>query len=146
MTTDPGQLPEEGLPEAIPQAGCIIFRDGEVILRRTRAGEWVFPKGHVEPGESIEEAARREAAEETGLEVELDRLVGYVQFELDGRVHRVAYFTARVMRELPEWQQHAGQDAFAIPVEAVRDRLSFANSRELWDKARGLTLEKEKQE
>ena len=32
-----------------------------------RAGRWTIPKGHVEPGESIEQTALREGCEETGL-------------------------------------------------------------------------------
>src|SRR6218665_1680297 len=39
------------------------------IARRNRAGrlEWCLPKGHIEPGESPEQAAVREVAEETGI-------------------------------------------------------------------------------
>ena len=40
-----------------------------VIARRNRAGrvEWCLPKGHIEPGETPEQAAVREVAEETGI-------------------------------------------------------------------------------
>ncbi len=45
----------------------------EVLLVQPRAGQdkWGFPKGHVDPGESHEDAAVRETAEETGVAVEL---------------------------------------------------------------------------
>jgi 8-oxo-dGTP pyrophosphatase MutT (NUDIX family) len=57
-------------------AGGVVVRPGdggaEVLLasRRTRAGKlvWGLPKGLVEPGESPEEAARREVREETGYD------------------------------------------------------------------------------
>ncbi len=39
-------------------------------------GAWDLPAGYLDPGESPEEAARRETREESGLEVELVRLVG----------------------------------------------------------------------
>ena len=42
------------------------------LLLRHTAGHWDFPKGTMEPGESKEETAMRELAEETGLGVHLD--------------------------------------------------------------------------
>jgi len=60
----------------IEAAGAIIFaREGElyvVIIRRgrpPRQGAWTIPGGRIEPGETSAEAARREAREETGLDV-----------------------------------------------------------------------------
>lgn len=51
-------------------AGGIVIGDaGMIALIRNRGGDgsWLFPKGHLEPGETDEEAARREIEEETGL-------------------------------------------------------------------------------
>ena len=52
---------------------AVVVRDGRVLLVRRRnepdAGLWGFPGGHVEPGETCAECARREAAEETGVVV-----------------------------------------------------------------------------
>jgi 8-oxo-dGTP pyrophosphatase MutT (NUDIX family) len=51
-------------------AGGIVLGDrGTIAMIRNRGGSgaWLFPKGHVEPGESDEAAARREVEEETGL-------------------------------------------------------------------------------
>jgi ADP-ribose pyrophosphatase YjhB (NUDIX family) len=69
----------------LPAAGVLIERetaDGEpavLLLRRAvepGAGDWDLPAGYLDPGESMEEAAVREAREESGLGVELVRLVG----------------------------------------------------------------------
>lgn len=40
---------------------------GEILLVQHHAGHWGFPKGHIEKGENIKQAALRELQEETGL-------------------------------------------------------------------------------
>jgi len=59
-------------------ANAIIFNEaGQTLLtRREDNGLWCIPGGHLDMGESIERAAIREALEETGLNVEIERLVG----------------------------------------------------------------------
>lgn len=61
-------------------ASVIPERDGRIVLVRRAMnparGAWVFPGGYVDRGETIEEAARRETWEETGLTVRLERLLG----------------------------------------------------------------------
>jgi len=75
---------------------------GIVLIRRASdpfEGQWALPGGFVEIGEPVEAAATREAAEETGLAVELARLVGvYSDPERDPRGHNVSVaFLARVV-------------------------------------------------
>lgn len=57
--------------------GCIFNAKGEVLLqRRGDNNRWGFPGGAIEPGETIQEAAKREIKEETGLDVEVGKLIG----------------------------------------------------------------------
>jgi 8-oxo-dGTP diphosphatase len=80
----------------------IPVEEGVVLIRRGSGpfgGQWALPGGFVEVGETVEQAAVREAAEETGLAVELARLVGvYSDPDRDPRGHNVSVaFLARVL-------------------------------------------------
>lgn len=81
----------------------IITSEEKVVLIRRGTepfvGRWALPGGFVEVGETVEEAAIREAAEETGLAVEVAQLVGvYSDPERDPRGHNVSVaFLARVL-------------------------------------------------
>lgn len=58
---------------------AVIFRRlaGLVLLGRRPDGSWVFPGGKIERGETPQDTARREALEETGLDVIAVRIVGF---------------------------------------------------------------------
>jgi 8-oxo-dGTP diphosphatase len=77
------------------ERGVVLVRRGTEPFK----GQWALPGGFVEVGETLEEAAYREAAEETGLAVEVARLVGvYSDPERDPRGHNVSVaFLARVL-------------------------------------------------
>ena len=57
--------------------GCIFNKNGEVLLqKRADCNKWGFPGGAIELGETPEMAAIREVKEETGLDVEVNKLIG----------------------------------------------------------------------
>jgi ADP-ribose pyrophosphatase YjhB (NUDIX family) len=60
--------------------GVVVEMDGGIVLglrnHDPKMGCWSFPSGFVDAGEVVEDAARREVEEETGLKVRIDRLLG----------------------------------------------------------------------
>ena len=78
-------------------AASIIEREGKVLMVRRAIqpgyGLWSIPGGYVDRGEVVEEAAVREVWEETGLKVEIQRMVGL--FSEHGHPVVVAVFAAR---------------------------------------------------
>jgi 8-oxo-dGTP pyrophosphatase MutT (NUDIX family) len=66
--------------EAKLRLGCsaVIFNDNKQVLltRRSDNGQWCLPGGAMEPGENVAEACAREVWEETGLQIDVLRLIG----------------------------------------------------------------------
>jgi 8-oxo-dGTP pyrophosphatase MutT (NUDIX family) len=67
-------------------AGVVVKKDGKYLLvqeggplSRACRGLWNFPAGKVDPGETFEEAAAREAKEESGFDVKIIRKIGIFQ-------------------------------------------------------------------
>jgi 8-oxo-dGTP pyrophosphatase MutT (NUDIX family) len=77
-----------------------------VEARRSR-GEWVLPKGHIEPGETPEEAAVREVHEEAGVRAAVVARAGESEYALDGRTVRVIFFLMRYQGEAGSHEDRA---------------------------------------
>lgn len=61
-------------------AHCVIVRDDCLLLSHWGLGDrWILPGGGIELGESPAEAAEREVLEETGLSVQVGRVLGFNQ-------------------------------------------------------------------
>jgi mutator protein MutT len=115
----------EAILSRIPQAGAIAFKivnDSPLVLlvrAKKTPGEWIFPKGHVEAGETAEAAAARELEEEAGVKGESVGLIGSLDFESGDEIVTVAYYLFRFLSDVPRtdkrelrWCQY--QEALAL--------------------------------
>jgi 8-oxo-dGTP diphosphatase len=111
-----------------------VIRDAEgriVLVRRAIEpgyGKWVFPGGYVDRGEEITLAAIREAREESGLEVQLERLINIYSYA--GRTPIIVVYAATCIGgELAVDDE--GLEARAFEPEAIPwDDLAFRSTRE----------------
>ncbi|MBF0613007.1 MAG: NUDIX hydrolase [Magnetococcales bacterium] len=97
----------------------LVDRPSRPILLIQRANPpygWAIPGGFVDPGERVETAARREALEETSLEVKLVALLGvYSDPKRDPRMHTVSCVYVAEAHGTPQ----AADDAKAVQVVEV---------------------------
>lgn len=111
----------------------------QLAVVRPRAGRLALPKGHPEPGETLEQAALREVLEETGLTADLLEGLGEVRYwySLAGeRVRKtVTFFLCRYRSG--SFADHDDEviEALWIPLAEAPKRLSYRGEREMASKA-----------
>lgn len=126
--------------QRIPGAGGVIFgAAGRVLLLRHRKGEWVFPKGHIDPGESALEAALREVEEEAGVRAYplAPDVIATTRYRNDRReLRQISWFLLATDDSEPLLREALfPEGGFFAPDEALR-RLSFAEDRRLLERMR----------
>ncbi|MCW2521737.1 MAG: hypothetical protein JWO63_72 [Frankiales bacterium] len=110
---------------------------GALIGRTNRRGQllWSLPKGHLEGGETAEQAAVREVAEETGIEGTIVGELGTIDFWFiaDGRrVHKtVHHFLLRAVGgQLSDSDVEVTEVAW-VPLPDIADKLAYSDERDL---------------
>ena len=132
-------------------AGAVVFVNTpagpEYLLLRYGGGNWGFPKGHVEAGETDLQAAQREVAEETGIPVGAQRILegfeddtdyrfrrGHVLVEKDVRFYLIEAGTRTVVIS----HEHSG---FAwLPYGQALKRVSFEGPRRILQAAHAFLM------
>jgi len=126
-------------------AGGIVYYDaggdGPVyLLMSNRKGYWEFPKGHVDPGETEEEAAIREVREETGLD-DVKIVSGFkvkikYTYSKDGKKYpkEVVFFLMKAEPKRVEVsEEHTGY--VWLKYEDAIKKISYDNARKVLEKA-----------
>lgn len=126
-----------------PEAGCgaaIRDRDGRLLLiqrlRQPEAGAWGLPGGKIDFGEAAKDTARREIAEELGIEIEILGLACIAETidGGDGRHWVAPVYDARIVSgepEIREPEKHGGWGWFALdalPAPLTMAALSYLSA------------------
>jgi bis(5'-nucleosidyl)-tetraphosphatase len=132
-------------------AGAVIFReeDGKRLFlllsypsseHRANKDYWDLPKGHIEKGESENDAAKREVKEETGLENIViipgfkETIKYFFRWEDKDILKFVTFYLAKTQtKEVKISDEHTGFDW--LPHQEALKRLSFKNAKEIIKKA-----------
>lgn len=134
-------------------AGAVIFRkEGNKIhylllhyppaSHRAKSDYWDLPKGHIEKGEEIEDTARREVREETGL-TDIKFVEGFMEwlkyfFRFEGKnIFKIVTFllAETKQKDVKISAEHIGFDW--LRYEQALERLNFKNAKEILKKANG---------
>jgi 8-oxo-dGTP pyrophosphatase MutT (NUDIX family) len=126
-------------------AGGVVVSDGQVItivpVKRAADGTRVLglPKGHLDGEETPEEAARREVAEETGVDAELLEPLGDVEYRYDRRgraIRKVVRFYLFAYRsgDLAD-HDHEIEEARWMPLQEAAERLTYPGERDVVKRA-----------
>jgi 8-oxo-dGTP diphosphatase len=113
--------------------GTIITDDGGRVVLVRRAiepgyGKWVFPGGYVDRGEEVQLAAVREAREECGLDVRIERLLNIYSYP--GRAPVIVVYTARMTGGALACDDEGLEAKFFDPAAIPWDELAFRSTRE----------------
>ncbi len=122
-------------------AGGVVVRGEQAIVivptRRGAQGQRVLglPKGHVDPGETPEQAATREVREEAGVEADLVEKLGDVRYfyQRDGKriFKRVRFFLFAYRSGDPADHDDEVEEARWMDLAEAADALSYAGEREM---------------
>jgi len=126
------------MPE-IPAAGVVVFREHDdlpevALVHRPKYDDWSFPKGKVDPGETVPVAAIREVREETGLRVALGRPLRSQRYPVEAGQKVVHYWVGRTAAgaddDVDSYLVNDEIDEVEwLPVEKARNRLTYPHDR-----------------
>ena len=114
--------------------GLLIGRFDQKDANRERL-LWSLPKGHIEEGETPEEAAIREVAEETGINSEISRELGVIDFWFMAggkRIHKtVHHFLFKEVSGVLTPQESEVDEARWFPLEEIVNLLAYPDEKKL---------------
>ena len=132
------------LRSPISEVSSGIEPHAALIGRRDRRGRmiWSLPKGHLEEGESAEEAAIREVREETGLESAVVAPLGTIDFWFMAQEQRIHKTVHHFLMEMTGGEFTADDvevdEVMWVPLHELESRMTYKDERNLIAKVPGL--------
>lgn len=125
--------------KVVRQAGAIVVRfdDDEprllLVTAKRNTKTWIFPKGHIEDGETAAEAAVREAREEAGVIGRALRSIGNLEFDAGDQWIAVEYFLVSLEKDKDDAEE--GRKRKWCTREEAMERIEYGETRALINKA-----------
>jgi 8-oxo-dGTP pyrophosphatase MutT (NUDIX family) len=131
-------------------AGGVIFNGDKVLVLKRKNGNYVLPKGHVEEGERIEDAALREVEEETGIKAKIIEYIGEIEYHAkETEFHpeedkKVIWFLMIPLNSNIKVEDKIFSFGKFIPYKDALNLLTFPLEKEILKKAYSILNEKNK--
>ncbi|MDR2577225.1 MAG: NUDIX domain-containing protein [Chitinispirillales bacterium] len=126
-------------PQTVNQSGAVLYRElgGEIQILTVRSKTFpeqrIFPKGHIEDGESEELTAERELLEEAGMAGEIIGYAGQRSFDYRNKRYVVNYYAAHYISVDNEGEP--GREPLWAGAAETRAFLPFDDLKEVLDSA-----------
>ena len=130
--------------DEVSAGGLVVDRTGKLGLLIGRRDQkdstgkkilWSLPKGHIEDGETPEEAALREVAEETGIQSEIEKSLGVIDFWFMAggkRIHKtVHHYLFREDGGVLAAQETEVDEVAWFPLTEIVERLAYPDEKKL---------------
>lgn len=133
-------VPHDAPDDLIRAAGGLVYRTAGAHIEiaciyREARGDWTFPKGKLDKGETFEDAALREVLEETGLHCDVVRFLGTTNYtHRKGKPKIVAYYLMAV-RGGDFTPNDEVDELVWLRLDQVREHLTWERDQELFDLA-----------
>lgn len=124
------------------RAGGIVFRKNAampeylLVTSKSNPNQWIFPAGHIEPGETPEAAALREVREEAGVSADLLYELGHIRYDWNRGNQKTIIDTCLFLMQFREalLEHPEGRQVIFFTIDQI-------HTLNLWDESR-LFLEK----
>ncbi len=125
-----------------------------LIIYRKKLNDYTLPKGHLEQGESLEDAAKRETFEETGYKVKIINFLGSFEYKVneqkDGKnvdiIRRVYNFSSEIVGGEADGKNidkaEGDMEIFWLFYKEALQKVTYDNNKEFIEKAYGMYQKK----
>ncbi|MEX2536016.1 MAG: NUDIX domain-containing protein [Trueperaceae bacterium] len=120
--------------------GVVVNNEEKILLIRHYNGTWVFPKGHIDPGETPLEAALREVAEEAGVDCRCPdphKTFSTRYVNARGEARQITWYLLRTDATEPRMSEPLFPEGEFIGPDEALGRLSFPEDQKLLRQALG---------